>query len=820
MNLHYTPFVIPMLLAGMVSAALVVLGWSRRRFAFSGPFIVGAGGLTIWSLGYALELAAVEFSFKYFGTLIKYIGVIIVPSAFFACSLIYVGKKERLNPRLLIFLSIEPAVALALTWTNEYHGLMWTTIWEEPVGAFEVLVKRHGIFFWVNIFYCYTLVLLASYLLLQSTFRRAALYRGQTFAALIALVAPLVGNILYLCRLNFFHPFDLTPFSFLLTGIALAVAAFHYRFLDIVPVARNTILTNMKTGCIVLDTSDHVVELNPAAKKLAGGNTGESIGKPVSQVFSDWPNVFGQFSAAGLNGFFCPGPKGRYYDIQSTPLQNSRKETIGRVLVLHDVTERVWAEQELQKSYTELEKHVSERTSELRLMNQRLIEEVQERTRAQAVLQESEERYRQLVEQPFDGICVQHENVIVYINSTGVKLLGGERPEEIVGRSILDILHPDYRGPAQPGIDPTIPPGITPPTGEEKFIRLDGKEIDVEVSKTSLMYRGALSTLLIFRDITGRKIAEAEIRKAKDELEIRVQERTAALEKANRDLQREISERERMEEELWNAKEIAEAANRAKSEFLANMSHELRTPLNHILGFTQLVADKECGDLNETQVEYLTDVLQSSGHLMSLINDILDLSKVEAGKLDLELGQVSLRDILEGSPSIVQEKARKHRISFSLDFKGIPEFIIGDERKLKQVMYNLLSNALKFTPEGGRISIYAARRAGVNGGGKGPERIEGEIPSSDRDGDFVEIAVSDTGIGIQQENLESIFAPFEQVDSSVNRRFQGTGLGLTLTRRLVELHGGRIWAESEGLGKGSTFRFRIPVHPTEKEEKA
>jgi signal transduction histidine kinase len=238
---------------------------------------------------------------------------------------------------------------------------------------------------------------------------------------------------------------------------------------------------------------------------------------------------------------------------------------------------------------------------------------------------------------------------------------------------------------------------------------------------------------------------------------------------------------------------VAEQASQAKSGFLANMSHELRTPLNHIIGFTEIVVDKKCGDLNETQTEYLKDVLQSSSHLLSLINDILDLSKVEAGKMELSLGEVHLENLLSSSLLMVKEKAQKHRIQLSRDLNGCPEKIQADERKLKQILYNLLSNAVKFTPEGGSVRVGVCR---VN-----------EISS----GKGVEFSVTDTGIGIKPEDQERIFAPFEQVENSSSRRYQGTGLGLSLTKRLVDLHGGQIWVESEGEGKGTKFSFIIPT---------
>jgi signal transduction histidine kinase len=238
----------------------------------------------------------------------------------------------------------------------------------------------------------------------------------------------------------------------------------------------------------------------------------------------------------------------------------------------------------------------------------------------------------------------------------------------------------------------------------------------------------------------------------------------------------------------------ADKANQAKSEFLANMSHELRTPLNHIIGFTELVADRHFGPLNETQADYLQDVLNSSQHLLELINDILDLSKVEAGKMAVDPSEFQLLEVLEGSLTMVKEKSLKHGIQLELDTQQAPATLRADKRKFKQILYNLLSIAVKFTPDGGRVSLAAAAHPGHNG-----------------DGAAVAFSVQDSGIGIAPDDLERIFNTFEQVESSAARQFDGTGLGLALSRRLVEMHGGRIWAESEGPDQGSRFVFTLPV---------
>ena len=272
------------------------------------------------------------------------------------------------------------------------------------------------------------------------------------------------------------------------------------------------------------------------------------------------------------------------------------------------------------------------------------------------------------------------------------------------------------------------------------------------------------------------------------------------------------------EERLKTATLAAEAANQTKSDFLASMSHELRTPMNAIIGFSEVLAEKSFGELNEKQARYVNNILSSGRHLLELINDILDLSKVEAGKMELELSMVDIEKMLADSLIMIKEKAHNQGIQMNVD---IPQALSGftmeaDERKLKQVMFNLLSNAVKFTPKGGDITICARFLSLVNGHWQDQDGKMTSFPMESTQkpmtpGEFIEISVIDTGIGIAPEDQERIFEEFEQIDSTFARQFAGTGLGLGLTRKLLELHGGTIRVQSEGEHKGSTFTFWLPV---------
>ncbi len=262
---------------------------------------------------------------------------------------------------------------------------------------------------------------------------------------------------------------------------------------------------------------------------------------------------------------------------------------------------------------------------------------------------------------------------------------------------------------------------------------------------------------------------------------------------------------------LEDAKFQAESATRTKSDFLANMSHELRTPLNAIISFSDMLRDGMAGEINEEQKDYLKDIYESGNYLLTLINDILDLSKVEAGKIELELSEFNLEELIDGSLVMFKEKAMKHNIKVKAEVEEGIGNIIADERKIKQVLFNLLSNAMKFTPDGGNVNVQARLVHCSQSTVHGKEEFICEPSTVNRElADFIEISVEDTGAGIAEKDIERLFKPFEQLESTFTKKYEGTGLGLSIGKKIVELHGGRIWAESE-LGKGSRFVFVIPV---------
>jgi PAS domain S-box-containing protein len=374
--------------------------------------------------------------------------------------------------------------------------------------------------------------------------------------------------------------------------------------------------------------------------------------------------------------------------------------------------------------------------------------DITQRVETQRALSETEERYRKLLELTPDAVYVHVDAKIVLANKGAVDVFGAETEDEILGASIYDLMHSDIVPIAE---DYQRRTGDTLRM-EQMRRRLDGEEFLARVSITPLNWNGERGALVILSD---------------------------------------ISEQHRSQQDLIQAMETAKVANKSKSEFLANMSHELRTPLNAIIGFSEIMQNEMFGEIgNDHYTEYARDIHESGMHLLYVINDILDLSKIEAGKLSAILSEVALSDAIETSVRLVRQNAADANVTVETRIVGPLPKIQVDQRMLKQMLMNLLSNAIKFTPDGARIRVSARQL----------------------DHDFVEIAVVDAGVGISAADLPRVLEPFVQADHPVVSREAGTGLGLPLTKSLAELHGGtfRLWSR---IGTGTRAVLRLPILP-------
>jgi PAS domain S-box-containing protein len=452
----------------------------------------------------------------------------------------------------------------------------------------------------------------------------------------------------------------------------------------------------------------------------------------------------------------------------------------------------LWQKTEQIRQQSELLRQSESREAEARARDR----EREAEKRHLAALSASEARFRRVVESNIFGVAFWNEDGrIGESNDAFLDMTGYTRQDLKAGRiNWNELTPPAFLAAEKQALHELEERGVSVPW-EKELLRKDGSSVhvmlcaallDSETPRTGETLEARLKRrktdlknrekgLYFVVDITQRKLAEASLQIAKDEAE--------------------------------RALEVAERASRAKSEFISGVSHELRTPLNAIIGFSKLLLNPRVGALNEAQHSYVSDVMQSAEHLLQIINDILDLAKIEAGKMTLDLDTFSLSDLLHQSTMVVREKAATQKLHLGVELdaeiESLPP-VTGDSRKIRQVLFNLLSNAVKFTPVGGTVTVRAQLMPHKCDDGNADEQW------------CVRVAVQDTGIGVPSQDQERIFGAFEQVDSSYTRSQQGTGLGLPLTRRIVVLHGGHIWVESEE-GKGSTFAFTLPLDtaPTE-----
>lgn len=376
------------------------------------------------------------------------------------------------------------------------------------------------------------------------------------------------------------------------------------------------------------------------------------------------------------------------------------------------------------------------------------VRDITERKKAEKALRESEENFRTLVNNTLDGILIlDFEGRVLAANAAVGKMLDMEL-EKVIGINITRYLVPE-------SVSVAIEDMINVLNGRGGYLSIykaissKGETLWIEGLGTKIIYRDQPANIAVIRDITVRKKAE---------------------------------------EALISAKIVAEVANRTKSEFLTNMSHELKTPLNSIIGFSDMLKEGIAGPLNEKQSRYAQFISSSGKNLLNCINDILEFSKAEAGNDELNLEEISVDESINKVISMTLPYINKRNIIWNYNSENRTLCISADENKFRQIVYHLLNNAVKFTPEGGSIEI-----------------------SSKQEGDLVIITVKDTGIGIPEDGFDKIFNPFVQIESSLSRNFEGTGLGLTLVKRYVEMHGGSISVESK-TGEGSSFRIELPVN--------
>ncbi len=701
-------------LAGIISVILMVYLWQRRDESRTVlPVILLLFSVAIWLFGYIVELTRTDLAERVFWADVQYIGIVILPVAWFIFTLEYTGRTKWLTRYGVALLFLEPVIITLLIWTNETHNLFRIIESFQPTELTSTWEIGRGAAFWVHTAYSYSLLLLGTIFLVVAFFRASSLYRKQIGILLIAAVIPWIANMIYL-----FGPFpqymDPTPFGFLLSAILISWSIIKFHFIKITPVARDRVIENMQDGLLVLNKENQIIDINPAAEQLLDCQAKDVVGKPAAQIMSVWPDLVERFrDVTELHEEIAVSRDEAtvWYALRITPLTSRTGRFLGRIVTLRDITER---------------KNVAG-------------------------------AFATLVEQLPQGLAILQNGRIVFTNPALTDICGYASDEfkSLSVNELLERVHPDDRDIVSDAVSSQY-------LAEQGTVNVDYRFVDkfenllwLEQTSNRIQYRGQPSVQVVISDISDRKATE------------------------------------RM---LQEAKNIADQANRAKSVFLANMSHELRTPLAAIIGYSEMIREQSATQSVEKVINRVSHIEFSANHLLTIINDVLDLSKIEAGKMTLQFEEFDVRHLIDSVVETIRPLMVKNDNQLQVDISAEVNRIVSDPVRVRQVLLNILGNSAKFT-ESGQVSlqIFCDRRT-----------------SDTTENNQIIFQITDTGIGMTPEQVDSLFQPFSQGDSSLTRKYGGTGLGLAISWRLCRMLEGNLTAES-AVGEGSMFTVRLPV---------
>ncbi|MFB3886025.1 MAG: histidine kinase N-terminal 7TM domain-containing protein [Thermodesulfobacteriota bacterium] len=772
MGLKYIPYLIPLFTATVISTILSIHGLRRRHAPSAIPFVLIMFFVAQWSLSYAFELGTVNLQTRLFWTRIKFLGIVLVPVAWFFFTLKHSGREEWLKLKKIAFLVTIPTITFFLIWTNEYHGLFWNLSRPDRTTPLPMQFSLYGPWFWVHTSYSYLLLFVGSILLIRTLIGSPYLNRGQGIALLISVLSPWAGNALSILNLSPFQNLDLTPFAFTLTGIGLAWSLFQFRLLDIVPAARETVIEGMSDAVIVMDAQNRIVDINPSAQRLVGRSPSGSIGQPFETVLSNWPDLIDRHrirSEVHSETVRFENEGRRYFDLSISTLRDRHGVVTGRLMVLRDITERKQAEETLQNAHDELEKKVKDRTAELLLVNEQLKKEIEERAWAEEELKESlkligtaKREWESTTDSLAQLICLfDNWGYILRANRMVEKWNLGD-VKNIKGKTAHELLHPNCP-------DPSCYMKDVWPEIWERVVK--GKPADFEVED---------QTLKRYLHFQVRPISPQKY--AKDE---EIASHAVAVVTDITETKRAERERTVLEDQLRQSQKM-EAVGR----LAGGIAHDFNNLLTPIVGYSQLARRRlSSGD---PMRDYLQEIEKAAERAATLIRQLLTFSRRQPLKSQI----LNLNNVLMDMDKMLRRIIGEH-----IELITIPASNLGsvkvDPSQFEQVLVNLAINARDAMANGGKLiletsnvsfdSDYIHHHAGIS------------------PGNYVMVAISDTGCGMQPEIRERIFEPF----FTTKGRSGGTGLGLSTVHGIIKESQGYILVYSEP-DKGTTFKIYLP----------
>lgn len=791
-NWAYVPYSLPLILSGIAALALGLYANAHRTMRGAFAFMWICIPAAEWCLAYAAEVSSSDVAAKVFWAKVEYLGIALGPVCWLFFTLSYTRRGTILARRRWVPLILIPVATVVLAFTNEAHHLIWRTTTLNTSGPFPALTYEYGTWFWIHTAFSYSVMLAGSALLLNGLAGTHHFYRRQRLALTVGILIPWIGNALYLARINPMPGLDLTPIAATATCVAVALALFSFRLLDLVPIARRAVLDSMNDAVIAIDHDNRILDLNKSARRITGTAGKAAIGLPVGQVLKNHKDLVERFAdvreaQTEITRETASGT--RYFELQITPLLDVIGEYSGRLITLHDITDGKHAQQEIQALNASLEARVLERTAELAAANREKEETLRREQSAYRDLTFLAEASRILANSLDEAATLSNlaQHIVPYLadgcmihivdEPGALRLRASKHIDPSKARLITAI---EQRYPAQYGgqngsrdLTREGEARFWPRVEEEDIAGMARDEQHLSMLKaleiTSYMRvlivgrQRTLGTFTLMRCHTGQEYSATSLALAQD-----LANRTAlAVENA----------------QLYLA---AKRAIQVRDEFLTVASHELKTPLTSLL-LASSALQKYARRGTVPALDYLArrlNILDEQGkRLDQLVGNLLDISRISAGRLELEPQAVDLTAVVRQIVEQFQEELAGAHCSVDLQLNG-PVRGFWDPSRIEQVVVNLLTNAMKYG-KGGTITI-----------GVWPE------------GANAKLVVSDEGIGIEAQDFERIFDRFERAVAP--GKYSGMGMGLYITRQIVEAHGGRINVASTP-DQGATFTVSLPT---------
>jgi PAS domain S-box-containing protein len=660
-NWALLPYTLPLVLAGIAAAALGIYAARHREVRGALPFMLFCAAASWWAFAYALEIASAGLPQKVFWVRIEYVAIAFGPLCWLAFALHYTRRDNWLRPRIWVPIGLVALTTFLLALTNDVHGLIWRTTSLATDGPFPTLYVQYGGWFWIHTVTSYAWVLIGSILLLRALAEGGIFYRRQRLALLISVVAAWSGNILYLAKISPVPGLDLTPITSTVTALAVALALFPFRLLDLVPVARHTLLDSMSDAVFALDSQNRILDLNKAAGRFIGFSPKAAVGRPARQFLGDHMDlvqVYRDVREAHTEIVRGTAENPRYFEMQIAPLRDVVGEYSGRLITLHDITERKQAEAEIRQLNENLEQRIRERTSELEALNQHLHDEIAQRKQGELereLLVSQLEAQRTLLETVIDSAPI---GIILY--DTEMRVLG-------VNAEYARLARTDT-GQLRYGMLQEV--ALAPIAGVSKQVHeqvLAGDAVDEE----DVRYESAYGEVR-YCDLRFRPVRDADHKVI------------AVVGTAS-----DVTGRHELDEQ--------------REEFIALASHELRTPLTSIKGFAKisLPAAAETGD--KRLLRSLQIINEQSDRLTRLIGELLDVSSIRRESLPLWLELVELVKVV--SQVVSRMKLTAPEFTFDLEVPDTLIWVNADRQRIEEVLTNLLQNAIKYSGDSRCIEV-------------------------------------------------------------------------------------------------------------------